>query len=375
MRVIHIIKVTRVSGAEQHLLTLLVGLRAKEIDARVILLVEADKPMADYIQMLGMRGIPVKTIVIQRDADVMLLKRLRDAIKADQPDIIHTHLIHADVFGIPAARTAGVPVIITSRHNDDAFRYRLAVQLPNRVLWRIVSAGIAISDAIKRFSIEVEGAPANRMHRIYYGLDTTVKPLDRKTAETALRQELKLNDQAVLIGMVCRLVEQKGVAYGLQAFRQIAAEFPDSHLVIAGEGPLKAELESHAAQAGLSKRVHFLGWRQDIPALMAALDVLLVPSLWEGFGLVMLEAMAQQTPIIGSAVSAIPEVVIHGETGLLVPRRDPDAIMEALQVLLSDKPLRQHMGLVGRDRLETQFSAARMVEETLALYHTLLDGL
>jgi glycosyltransferase involved in cell wall biosynthesis len=168
------------------------------------------------------------------------------------------------------------------------------------------------------------------------------------------------------------LIEQKGVRYGLQAFQQIAEVFPQAHLVIAGKGPLQDELEQ---QTTLGERVHFLGWRDDVPTLLAALDVLIAPSLWEGFGLVLLEAMAQQTPIIGSAVSAIPEVVKHGETGLLVPPRDVDALAEALHQLLRDRPLRQHMGLLGRDRLETQFSAARMVEETVALYHTLLDGL
>jgi glycosyltransferase involved in cell wall biosynthesis len=375
MRVVHIIKVIRVAGAEQHLLRLLPGLRGQNVDAQMILLIEPTNDMAHYVRALEEQHIPVRRMVIHRHADVMLIKRLRGELRTLQPDIVHTHLIHADLFGILAARWAGVPVIVTSRHNDDAFRSRQPIKFVNQVLWRMADAGIAISNSIERFSIQVEGAPASKLHRIYYGLDTSIKPLDRNTTRPALEKELGLAGDAILVGMVCRLIEQKGVRYGLQAFQQIAAEFPTARLLIAGEGPLRAELEACAAQAGLTKRVHFLGWRADVPALLSALDVLLAPSLWEGFGLVLLEAMSQQTPVVASAVSAIPEVISSGDSGLLVPPRDVDGLAGALRQLLSDKPLRQYMGLVGRDRLETHFSAAHMVDQTLALYHTLLDGL
>ncbi|MDL1885046.1 glycosyltransferase family 4 protein, partial [Anaerolineae bacterium CFX8] len=146
-------------------------------------------------------------------------------------------------------------------------------------------------------------------------------------------------------------------------------DFPQAHLLIAGQGPLETELRALAAPLG--ERVHFLGWRDDTPRLMAALDVLLVPSLWEGFGLVILEAMAQQTPVIGSAVSAIPEIITDGETGLLAPPRSADKLADALRTLLADAPLRHHLGLLARDRLESFFDAARMADETAALYEEL----
>ena len=168
--------------------------------------------------------------------------------------------------------------------------------------------------------------------------------------------------------MVCRLIEQKGVIYGLRAFARIAPQFPDARLLIAGDGPRRAALEAEAKTLGVANRVSFLGWRDDAAQIMAALDVLLMPSLWEGFGLVMLEAMAQTVPIIGSAVSAIPEVIVEGETGKLVPARDTAALANALAQLLSDPALRRHMGLLGQDRVETTFSVERMISATLALY-------
>ncbi len=374
MRVVHIIKVIRIAGAEQHLITLLGGLRSQHIDARMILLVEPNNPMENYIAALNAQGVPVQPMVIRHHADVTLVPRLRQALEALSPDIVHTHLIHADLYGTLAAKWIGVPVI-SSRHNDDAFRYRMPVRLVNRMLWRMTTAGIAISDALKEFSIKVEGASPKQMHRIHYGMDTSVKPLDRTDAKKKLTAELKLPAEVQFIGIVCRLIEQKGVGYGLEAFIQLADSFLMPHLLVVGEGLLRPELEARSKQAGLSNRVHFLGWRSDAAALMAGLDILLVPSLWEGFGLVLLEAMAQQTPIIASRVSAIPEVVNDRETGLLVEPRDVSELKEALSELLKDAALRQHMGLMGRDRLETSFSATRMVNETIEVYHTVTDGI
>jgi glycosyltransferase involved in cell wall biosynthesis len=376
MRVVHVIKAVQIAGAERHLLTLLSGLRgrpAHDIDVRLILLVELGNHMQGYVDEAGARGLLVERIVIQRDLDPGLYNRLSQNLRNLKPDVVHTHLLHADLYGIPAARWLRVPVIVSSRHNDNAFRRRTPIKQVNQLLWRMTDAGIAISDSIARFTVEVEGAAKNKIHRIYYGLEA-IKPLDRNLTRAAILREMNLTEDAALIGIVCRLTEQKGITYGLQAFAKIVDDFPGAHLLIAGNGPLRSTLESEAAAlAGRENRVHFLGWREDIPALMAGLDIFLAPSLWEGFGLVFLEAMAQTVPIIASSVSAIPEVVVDGETGLLVAPRDVDGLAEALRKLLSDKPLRQYMGLQGQDRLETHFSAARMVDETAALYYTLLD--
>src|SRR5690606_33724859 len=126
---------------------------------------------------------------------------------------------------------------------------------------------------------------------------------------------------------------------------QVAAQIPNACLLIAGDGPLRTQLEAEAAALGLGDAVRFLGWRDDVAQLMHAFDLLLVPSIWEGFGLVILEAMTHQLPTVASAVSAIPEIVVDGETGLLVPPRDVDALAGALVSLFVDVPLRKHMGM------------------------------
>jgi glycosyltransferase involved in cell wall biosynthesis len=370
MRVVHCIKATGIAGAERHLLVLLQGLRARQIDAQVIVLVEPDNPVEEYFQRFRDAGVPVRREVVHHHMDVTLYWRLRRLFRELKPDMVHTHLWHADLFGIPAARLAFVRRVITSRHNDDAFRYRRSIRLVNRLLWRMVSAGITISEAIARFSIEVEGAPRARLRTIHYGIEH--RPYSgQQSTHSALRKELGLPDDVLLVGMVCRLTEQKGVTYGLQAFARLQDDFPSAHLVIAGNGPLRSALEAEAKTLGV--RAHFLGWRSDVGTIMEALDIFLMPSLWEGFGLVLLEAMAHQLPIVGSAVSAIPEVVAQGESGILVPPRDVDGLAAALRSLLGDRILRRYMGLVGEDRLETYFNAEQMVERTIALYSELLS--
>jgi glycosyltransferase involved in cell wall biosynthesis len=373
MRVLHVIKVVRIAGAERHLLMLLAGLRARDVDAQIMLLHPPRNPMDDFVQAASAREIPVQRIAIKHHLDTSVVGQLRDLFRYYQPDVAHTHLLHADLFGIPAARLARVPVVVTSRHNDNAFRKLAPIRWANRVLWGRVDAGIAISEAIRRFCIKVEGAPANKLHTIYYGLDRKPEDAERNAARASMRAELGVTPEQPVIGIACRLIEQKGVSFALQAFAQIAPKYPDAQMVIAGEGPLRDFLQAKAKTLNVADRVRFLGWREDVTRVLAGFDVLLNPSLWEGFGLVMLEAMAQRVPIIGSAVSAIPEVIVEGETGLLVPPRDVGALAAAINTLLADAPLRQHMGLLGEDRLEERFSAARMVDETLELYRGLVS--
>ena len=374
MRVVHIIKVTRISGAERHLLLLLAGLRSHDVDARLVILVERDKPMDEMLAEAADRDIPTTSLVIRRDYDLALLWRLRALLRDQNPDLVHTHLVHADLFGYVAAKTAGVRHVISSRHNDDQFRYRPRWRSIHHRLWRWTDGGIAISHSIKQFVIEVEGAPADKIAVVQYGIDFAwISDDEIASARQRLRADLGLGKDALVLGMVCRLVEQKGIPYALEAMRRTRERYPKAHLVIAGDGEKSDELRRLASALGIADRVHWLGWRSDAADLMAAFDLLLVPSLWEGFGLVLLEAMARRVPVIASRVGAIPEVIAHGETGILIEPRDVDALAQAMARLLDDRALRKYMGLLGVARLEERFSSERMVAETIAVYEQVLD--
>ncbi len=369
MRIAHIIKATRISGAERHLLFLLAGLRERGVDARLIILVEPANPMDEMVSAAEARQIPIMRLPIGRDYDLPLLWRLRRALAQIKPDIVHTHLIHADLYGAVGAKLARVSTVVSSRHLDDAFRYRPRWRRINRGLWAMIDGGIAISAAMKQFALEVEEAPADKVHVVLYGMDYKwLSDQDIQAARQRLRAELNLSADAQALGMACRLVEQKGIPYALEALRRIRAGFPRAHLVIAGDGELADELRRLASRLGVADRVHWLGWRADAAELMAAFDVFLLPSLHEGFGLVLLEAMARRAPIVASRVGAIPEIVIDGETGILVEPRNAEALAQAMTHLLNDRALRKYMGLLGAARLEEHFSVERMVARTITVY-------
>lgn len=366
MRVLHVIKATGIAGAEKHLLQLLPGLRARGIDAWLLLLQEAALPQDEFARLLREQGVPVEQHTMQRHIDVTLLPWLTGYVRQQKPDIVHTHLLHAVLYGTLAAKTTGAHTI-SSHHNDDPFLRRAPLRLTYRQYWRMMDAGIAISAYVAAFCRAIEGAPADKLHVIHYGLPAP-PPTHDSAARTMLRREIGVSKDAQLVGMIARLTEQKGVTYGLQAFARVSQRYPDAHLVIVGDGELRAALEAEARALRLTPWTHFLGWRPDAAALMRGLDVLLMPSLWEGFGLVLLEAMAAALPVVASSVSAIPEIVLHGETGLLVPPGDVEGLAVALDRLLRDAPLRQHMGLLGLDRLEAHFSVGQMIDKTIAVY-------
>lgn len=369
MRVVHLIKAKQIGGAERHLLMLLPALIERGIDAHLLVLTEPDIPMDDLFAEAEERGIPAEAISVHSKIDVVIIRRIRAKLLDLQPDILHTHLIHADTFGLAAGKLARVPHIITSRHNDDDFRSKRVVKWASGIMWSGFKACIAISDAIKRFVIEVEKAPPEKVYVVKYGIEhQALSQADFDSARQKLLAELELDDDAQLLGMACRLVAQKGVSYALEAIRDIHGEYPNAHLVIAGDGDLMHELKHVAAEYEISDNVHFLGWRTDVPQLMAGFDMFLMPSLWEGFGLVALEAMSKRRPVIASAVTALPEVVEDEQTGLLIPAEDSSALAEAIRTLLADRSLRVHMGMVGEDRVEQYFTVARMADETVTVY-------
>jgi glycosyltransferase involved in cell wall biosynthesis len=377
--ILHIIKATGLAGAERHLIILLSGLRREGVDARLLVLTNPGDPVTAFFDAARERDIPASAMSIGGSIDVPLLFRLKRYLQLLAPALVHTHLIHADLYGTLAARMAGVPLVITTRHNDDRFRYETPYRQLNRFLWSRVDCGIAVSNSISRFSVAVEDAPANRIHTVHHGVELPgtaegdrfgVSGIDRAARRQQVRQTLGI-DEKKAVGIFCRLTQQKGISFGLRAFALLLRELSDVTLLVAGEGPMQDELARYAGQLGIGNQVKWLGWRSDIPNLLAAVDLLLAPSLFEGFGLIFLDAMANELPIVSSTASAIPEVVVSGETGFLVAPRDVEGMATAMFSLLSNPRLCEEMGKAGRERLGLYFGAERMIAKTLAIYRQL----
>jgi len=359
VKVLHLHKLTNVSGSEGHLLALLPALRGRDVDAHFLGL---DVPGSDanrFYEALDRLGVPHRSVRCGLDVSPRLARDVVRAVRAEQPDLVHTHLVHADVYGGSAARLLGIPSIST-RHNDD--RYLLGpFRYVDRAFARPAKRLIAISDAVRRF-LERAGHDPSKLLTIRYGLDELPAARSEPTpAEAGIPADAPL---ALAVG---RLIEQKDHATLLRAFARVLPTVPDARLAILGGGPLEAETRRLVAELGLEDAVTLPG-RTDIRDWLERADVFVHTSRWEGFGIVLLEAMLAGLPVVATRVSAVPEVVAEGETGLLVEPGDDAGVAEALGALLADRARAAALGGAGLERARNEFSVARMTERTLAVY-------
>jgi glycosyltransferase involved in cell wall biosynthesis len=223
---------------------------------------------------------------------------------------------------------------------------------------------IAISDWIRRFVNEVEAVPLEKIETIYYGL----KQFEKINYDKSVREEIGFSPQTMVIGIVARLVEQKGHSFLIEAFSHIYQADRNVRLLIVGDGELMPFLQQLVRKKDLDGVITFAGFRHDRAEVLTAIDIFVHPSLWEGFGLSILEAMAMGKPIIATNVSAIPELLEDGISGLLVPPKEQGELAGAIEKLLSDRSLRESLGQNAQKRWQHRFSEEKMVTDTADLY-------
>jgi glycosyltransferase involved in cell wall biosynthesis len=357
MRVLHSTKVQGIGGAERHLLVLLPALRERGVDARFLSLdggLDSDR----FHDALTARGVPFERVSCNHDASPRLAADVARATRRAAPDLIHTHMVHADVYGSIAAHVLRRPFVST-RHNDDRylegpFRY------VDRAFMHGVSRIVAISDAVRTFH-ERAGLPVEKLTTIHYGLD------DLPSAGSEIQPDDVIPVDAPLVLAVGRLIEQKDHATLLRAFARVREQHGDAHLAILGWGRLEAPLRALVIELGLEESAHLLG-RVEPRDWLTRADVFAHTSRWEGFGLVLLEAMLAGVSVVATRVSAVPEIVADGETGRLVAPGDVGAVAEQLSQLLADPALRERLGTAGQARARSQFSVEQMAKRTIAVY-------
>jgi glycosyltransferase involved in cell wall biosynthesis len=364
-KILHVITSTQVGGAEKHLLALAKGLHKDGWDCTVAYLKGRPDLNVDYLAA----GIPVHPLDLKPWLDAGTLGRLMRLIRQERPDIVHAHLFPAEVYATAAHALArsGAQLVCT-KHNDDDFLVRPHFRFLHCLISRRAARIITISEHVRRYTLRIGTLYPSRLVTIPYGHDGS----SARSMPNGFRQELGVGDDTFLVGTVGRLAPQKGQRHLIEAMRSVVAAGQNAGLAIVGEGPLRERLEQQVAAAGLIGRVFFAGFRPDAPDLMRAFDVFVLPSLWEGFGLVLLEAMAAARPIVASRVSAIPEVVEDGVSGLLVPPGDARALAEAVLTLRNDATRRARLGTAGAERLRREFTLERVVERTTEVYRAVL---
>jgi glycosyltransferase involved in cell wall biosynthesis len=352
-------RMTGVSGSENHLLELTRGLRDEAWRSDVLIPTPEPAAVRQFANRLSRSADDVDLMRMRSDASPALLRHLVGALRSGRYTVAHAHLVHADWhLAVAGALVPGTP-LVTTKHNPDPFRATRAFRALERITLRRYAAVIAISDHLREFLAATVGAQAITVR---YGLSAGADAPQRD------RRELR---RLVAVG---RLEAQKGFDVAIEAMRSIAGEVPGVQLQIAGDGRLRSGLESTIERYGIQQSVRLLGRVEDVHELMREADLFVHTARWEGFGLVLLEAMRAGLPIVATRVGAIPEIVEDGVTGVLVPPDDAGALAEAVLGLVSDPTHARELGLAGFARLRAEFSADAMGRRTARVYDAVLEA-
>jgi glycosyltransferase involved in cell wall biosynthesis len=371
IKLLHLINTFSVGGAEVHLLSLVRHLPRDRFDISVAFFKEEAQEARSLVPDFRALDIPVFDLNMPRWRNLSALFRLYSLIRRERFDIVHTHLFRADLFGTLLARMAGTPVVISSVHNTEKFFRKLPVRLAMQLTTRMDDRVIGISHAVKDSLVDEIGVSSEKVKVIHYGI--AAGTARNHAPSSQLRSELGIPDKALVIGTVGRLAKQKGHSYLIRAFAQIRKKHPDAWLLICGhddEG-LRPELESLARELKVADRMTLPGYI-DGPEGMSVMDLFVLSSVWEGFGLVLLEAMMAGVPVVATRVNAIPEIVDDGKTGFLAEPSDVDSLATAIERALANISDLGALIARAKDRAVRNFSIETMVSQTASLYFELL---
>ena len=299
--------------------------------------------------------------------DVHRLSGLAMLLKMGRFDVVHAHMFGSNVWGTVLGKLCSIPVIIAHEHNW-SYTGELGRRMIDRhVIARYATRFVAVSESNRTRMIELEGIPADKV----LVLPTAYIP-HRVTSPTDIRAELGLAPDARVIGVAATLRVEKALEVMITAVGDVVEQFPDAHLVIAGDGPRRGALETQAAEMGLTGHVHFLGERRDVTPILQTVDVGALSSDWEGMPLFVLECMTTGTPVVATNVGGLPELVEDDRTGLLVPPRDPAALARAIIALLADPERGQRLAGAAAERMHS-YTIDAVAERFAALYEQLVS--
>jgi len=351
MRILQMITPSKIGGAETQVVTITRELT--ELGDDVLVFCPAQRPFASYLARNGITPISWRT---WGKFDIPSIFRIARVIRSHGIEILHTHLSTASLHGSLAARMTGIPCVATVHGYNSMRCYRYADHL------------IAVSEDIRAHILR-QGISPERVSVIYNGIRLqNFQPIPVAEAKRALGF-----DPAVpRVGAFRRLAPEKGLPFALRAWAKVIQEFPTARLMVVGQGRLEGELRALAQELGLEERVEFPGFQANPVPLMAACDVIIVPSLIEPFGLAAIEGMAMERPVVVSDAGGLAEIVSDGENGLIVPRGQPEPLADAIRRLLRDPRLAARLARAGRALVERRF---RSESQILAIRELLLSRL
>ena len=366
IRVLFVIGTLDIGGTERQLAALATRLDRVRFSARVCCL-EHEGPLAKDLREAGIPvdEVPFRGLSAARNP-VAVARRFRELVslmREVRPTIVQTFLPHANALGVLAARLARVPYVLIGLRGLDP-----PVPFWGRLTGRMAHLAVANSEAVGEHAVRSQGLPAVKVRVVRNGLD--IQAFDRATHHQALG--LPPGPFVVTVANPNRF-KASGLLVLVEAAAAVREQMPEVRFVLVGDGPCRPTILEAVRVRGLAERFICLGARTDVPAILARCEVMVLPSLQEGLPNAVLEAMAAGKAVVASRVGGIQEVVLDGETGLLVPAGDSAALASAISSLLADPARAARMGQAGRARVQARFGLDRMVRETEALYDELLE--
>jgi glycosyltransferase involved in cell wall biosynthesis len=319
------------------------------------------------IRQLAEAGVPHINLGRSSKWQLHRLAKLAAVLAGTRFDVVHAHKFGSNLWGTMIGRAARVPVVIAHEHNWSYSDDRLRVWIDREIIGRLATRFVTVSRASAEQMVTLERVPAGKV----MVMPTAYIP-HADTSSRDIRTELRLAADAPLIAAVGGLRPEKAFEVLLDAHARLLSRMKDAHLLIAGDGPDRGELERRIASLELGSRVHLLGHRKDIDSVLRQVDAGAMSSDWEGQPLFVFECMAAGIPLVATAVGGVPDMVSDGETGLLVPPRDPGAMATALERVLTDGPLGRRLASRAAARLD-RFMIESVARRYADLYEQLID--
>lgn len=316
---------------------------------------------------------------MKRFLELDALKKLNTLIKDGDFDIVHTHLLRADWYGRVAARMARSPSVVSTIHNEDrqCFYSEFGpltgriISAINRVTLRLAHRLFAISQGVMDYLVSVERVEPERIRVIPNGID--LEPFcEMKRSPELIKRSLEIPTDFIVVGTIAALKEQKGLTYLIKAARYIINSHPRTQFVIVGSGKLEESIRKEIADLDLTSYVTLTGERKDVVELLSIMDIFVLPSLWEGVGIAVLEAMAMERPCVVTDIPGLREVVVPNVSANVVSSRNEVALANAIIDLLDDPAKRLAFGQAGRLWVEKHYSAKDMARQYEKAYMEVL---
>lgn len=333
---------------------------------------------AEFLRTTSVHLIHIPQLVrdIRPLSDLAALVRLFAVFSHQEFDIIHTHTAKAGALGRIAGFLARTPVILYTPHGHNFYGYfskfcSKAIVLIEKILATVTTGIVVFTQLEKRDFIALDVAPGEKISVVSQGLELA-EYIPPEQEKNAIKESFGIKQEDFVIGLVSRLEPVKGTQYFIEACRLLAAESVSLRFIIAGDGSLADSLKQKVKEYRLGEKVIFLGWRQDIPHILAACEIVVLPSLNEAVGIALIEAQAQGIPVVASRVGGIPEVVQDGITGLLVAPGQPQEIADAVIRLYRDPRASKEMGRAAQRWVRDKFSAGAMIRALTVLYQELI---